>query len=92
MVEVRYDATAPLSYRAADWLVVTVDGGRALGHRPGRGKGEEAPDPGLIRRSHAQLARSPGQERGGIGRHLPAGIDERGLRRSSLNALISGDL
>jgi len=28
VVEVRYDATAPLSYRAVDWLVVDVNGGR----------------------------------------------------------------
>ena len=31
VVEIRYDATAPLSYRSADWLVVDVNGGR---HEP----------------------------------------------------------
>ncbi len=39
VVEIRYDATAPLSYRAADWLVVTVDGGR---HGPAAVQLEEA--------------------------------------------------
>lgn len=42
VVRVSYDATAPLSYRAADWLVVDVDGGRheIAQTQPGRALGQ----------------------------------------------------
>ncbi len=42
LVKIRYDATTPLSYRAADWLVVDADGGRhpAAAAQPNEALGE----------------------------------------------------